>query len=91
MTAFIDRVLRCSENGYKGYKFVVKQVAAPPEEAADDGGTENAKAVNDDSRKVWLEIQLDHLDWKSLREEESAETFTSYKKSLGLFLAISNT
>ena len=92
---FVDRVIKNSENGYKGYKFEIIQTEKASEDAqeAQDEQTaeESNKAVNDESKTVYLKIVIEHLDWVSIKTEESEEMFNDYKKSLGLFILLTNT
>ena len=87
-------MIKNSENGYKGYKFNIEQVDSPsedPAEAAAQTEAENTnKAVNDESKSVYLKVSVHHLDWKSIQTDESEETFTDYQKSLGLFILLTN-
>ena len=48
------------------------------------------RAANDESLTVYLKIVIEHLDWVSIKKEESETMFTEYKKNLGLFVIYTN-
>ena len=66
--------------------------AAPSSTNADQSASTDAtKPVNDDSKQIHLQVNVEHLDWKSIKQEETEDTFANYKKSLGLFVGLTNT
>lgn len=77
VTAFADRVIQNKKNGYKGYDVKIYQVD---------------KDAEYKSGKHWIRLECKHtcLDWKSIREGESADTYKTYVNNLGLFLCLTN-
>ena len=75
VVTFADKVIRNSKNGYHGYRVKVNQ--------------EQAEA----SSKHWIELSVDvaALDWKVIRDGESAEQYKNYLDNLGLYLSLTNT
>lgn len=93
MMTFMNKVVKNDKNGYNGYKFSIKQISedAVDADTAASVAAEGPIAVNDESKRVYLQVEIDHLDWKSIKDSESKETFDDYKKSLGLFINLTDT
>jgi len=75
LLGFIDKVIKNSQNGYLGYKFAVKQVDSP-------------HSMKD--KIMTFKVDIECLDWSSIRNEESKEAYEEYKKGLGLFVCFTN-
>ena len=56
--------------------------------------TDEQKKENDKGKEDLYEVvfkyEINHLDWKSIKEGESEEVFEKYRKGLGIFIALSN-
>ena len=80
---FVEKVMKMDKNGYKGYKYKVEQ--------KDASGVAVKQAANEEAKiPVLLEFQIEHLDWETIKKEESEETFTKYSKGLGLYIVLTN-
>ena len=57
-----------------------------------DNKIEKSSQVDDKINPIQIQVNLEinHLDWKSIKEGESAETYQKYKKGLGIYLALTN-
>ena len=84
LIGFTNKVLRMSQNGYEGYKIMVKQ---QNDEAV---SMKDQLQVQEGEFRVIFEVEIEHLDWKSIKESESAETFEKYKQGLGIFILLMN-
>ena len=83
MIKFTDKVMKMKKNGYKGYTYKVEQV--------DASGVSIAQAANEEEKiPVLLQFDIDHLDWESIKKEESEETFLKYSRGLGLYIMLTN-
>ena len=75
LLGFIDSVIKNSKNGYLGYKFSTKQIASP-------------YSMKD--KIMTFKVDVECLDWSAIRNEETKEAYTQYKKDLGLFVCFTN-
>mgnify|MGYP006907111779 CR=1 FL=1 len=84
---FTDKVIKNKANGYKGYTFDIKQVELSQEEVK-----ELHKDENPDFKKITLrsQIEIKHLDIKSIKETETEAIYDNYWKNLGLFVCFTN-
>ena len=49
------------------------------------------QAANEEAKiPVLLEFEMEHLDWETIKKEESEETFTKYSKGLGVYIVLTN-
>jgi len=60
LLTFIDKVIKNSQNGYLGYKFAVNQIDSP---------------FSMKDKIMTFKVDLECLDWSSIRNEESKETY----------------
>lgn len=37
-----------------------------------------------------LQFTIEHLDWETIKKEESEETFQKYSRGLGLYIVLTN-
>lgn len=66
---FVDKVMKMKKNGYEGYKYKVEQ--------KDATGVRLKQGANEEPKiPVLLEFNIEHLDWESIKKNESEETFT---------------
>jgi len=83
MIKFTDKVMKMKKNGYKGYKYTVEQV--------DASGVSLSQAANEEEKiPVLLQFDIDHLDWESIKTDETEETFLKYSRGLGLYIMLTN-
>lgn len=73
ISAFSNRAMRNLENGYKGYEVKFTQL--------------NKDASYGDKHYVEVQVEVQGLDWESIRTEESKEAYENYMKALELFVS----
>jgi len=76
VVAFADNVIKNSKNGYQGYRVKVNQ--------------EEGEA-HKDKHFINLCVDVEALDWNSIRDGESAEQYKNYQSNLGLYVSLTNT
>ena len=69
LISFTNNVMKMKKNGYNGYKYSLQ--ATPKNE------NDKNKKVEDleNPIEILIKIEINHLDWKSIKEGESPETF----------------
>lgn len=83
LVKFVDKVMKMGKNGYKGYKYKAEQV--------DASGVAVKKVANEEDKiPVVLQFEIEHLDWESIKKDESEETFTKYSRVLGIYIVLTN-
>lgn len=77
------------QNGYLGYEFKIAQNMTDEPKLDAVAKAENDKGI-DDLYEVDFSYEIKHLDWKSIKEGESEEISTKYRKGLGVFIVLTN-
>ena len=78
---YTDKIMRMSDNGYNGYKF---KVESPKGSMTDQLKSEEGRF------KCKFDVEIEHLDWLSIKESEDDQTFFKYRTGLGLFVVLTN-
>ena len=47
-------------------------------------------ANEEDKIPVNLQFEIEHLDWESIKTEESEEVFTKYSRVLAIYIMVTN-
>ena len=77
------------KNGYLGYNFSIGQNIVDDPQLSSIEKLENDKG-NEGMYEVKFKYEINHLDWKSIKEGESEEVFDRYRRGLGVFIALTN-
>jgi len=80
---FVHKVMKMDKNGYKGYKYKVQQI---------DASHVSVKKVANEEDKipVLLQFEIEHLDWETIKKEETEEVFTKYSRVLNIYIMVTN-
>lgn len=80
---FVHKVMKMDQNGYKGYKYKVQQV--------DASHVAVKKVANEEDKiPVVLQFEIEHLDWETIKKEETEEVFTKYSRVLNIYIMVTN-
>ena len=77
------------QNGYLGYEFKIGQDMKDEPTLDAVAKAENDKGI-EEVYEVIFAYEIKHLDWKSIKENESEETFNKYRKGLGIYIVLTN-